>query len=284
MNSTTRMTAYKQFTTPSYNRRNGSIVDIQIPEGSKPLLITTNATDYKTVFRAILIPRVNATVSDISNINSLIHAMTWSHRTYVKTFPDNKDTTTSNLRNVLAVPFQHTVTATIFGNYSLSERGQNSSTLFTLPDEMITTATGGTSNNMLSILKWTGWVFIAGDLAIHLLVAIGMIWVLFRKADLPASVGMGDIEVSRAAARTEIIARRPRWRLPIWFMTTEPGLDDVAEETRMPLLEVVEREDVGGGTRNTWQLARMLRAVRVMRSGKVEDVERDAGAERDSAV
>jgi hypothetical protein len=46
----------------------------------------------------------------------------------------------------------------------------------------------------------------------------------------------------------------------------------------MRLLEAAEREDVGGGKRNTWQLARMLRGVRV-KSVKPEHADRDVEAQ-----
>lgn len=277
--STTLLTAYKQFTSTSYNRRNGSIVDIHVPEGSTPELVYTNATDYKTVFNAILVPEPTATINDLSNINSLINAMTWSHRTWAKSFPDDKDTTTSILRNVLAVPFQHTVTATLFGNYTLAERGLNSTSSynFTLPDEMLTTATGGIASSKLTILAWTGWLFIAGNLAIHALVGAGMLWVLCREERLPSAVGLGDLEVARAAARTAVFAVEPKWPLPLWFIKTPAGLDGLEEGASMPLLQATERDDVGGGEKNTWQLARMLRGLRV-KTVKLRDVERDAEA------
>ncbi|OIW32040.1 hypothetical protein CONLIGDRAFT_678472 [Coniochaeta ligniaria NRRL 30616] len=275
MSSTTRMTAFKQLTTTSYNRRNGSIVDIEIPQGAVPVPINTSASDYKTVFRAILTPGPNATLSDKSNINALIYAMTWSHRTYVKSFPDDKDSTTSNLRNVLAVPFQHTMTATIFGNYTASEHGLKAVTQFILPDEMITTATGGTSRSRLAILRWTGWLFVAGDATVHLVVFAGLVWVVLREGRLPQTVGLGDIQVPRAAQQTFVLARKPRWRLPIWSMKTEPVLPDFHEGEVLPFLEVAERPDVCDEKKNTWQLARMLRGVRLLHP--MEDVEKNAG-------
>lgn len=275
MSSTTRLTAFEQLATASYNRRNGSIVNIEIPQGAVPVLIDTSASDYKTVFRAILTPGPNATLNDVSNINALIYAMTWSHRTYVKSFPDDKDTMTSILRNVLAVPFQHTITATIFGNYSASEHGLTAVTQLVLPDEMITTATGGTSRSRLAILRWTGWLFVAGDAAVHLVVLAALLWVVLREGPLPTTVGLGDIQVPRAAQRTIVRARAPRWRLPIWFMTTKPGFPEGAE---LPLLKFVERPDVFDEKKNTWQLARMLRGVRLLYP--IEDVEKSAGSPR----
>lgn len=240
--------------------------------------INASASDYRTVFRAILTPGPNATFNDISNINALIYAMTWSHRTYVKSFPDDKDTTTSNLRNVLAVPFQHTTTATIFGNYTASEHGLKAVTQFILPDEMITTATGGTSRSRLAILWWTGWLFVAGDAAVHLVILVGLLWVLFREGALPKTIGLGDIQVPRAALQTVVRAQTPKWRLPLWFMKTKPGLVDLAEGEERPLLEVVEHPDVIDEKKNTWQLARMLRGVRLLHP--LADVKKNAGRPR----
>jgi hypothetical protein len=275
MSSTTRMTAFTQLTTTSYNRRNGSIVDIEIPQGAVPLPIITNASDFKTVFRAILTPSPTADLADISNINALIYAMTWSHRTYVKSFPDDKDHTTSTLRNALAVPFQHTITAAIFGNYSASEKGQKAIAQFVLPDEMITTATGGTSRSRLAILEWTGWLFIAGDATVHLIVLAGLLWIVFRKKGLQRTIGLGDIQVARDAKKTVVQARNPKWRLPVWFVKTEAGLRGFHESDDQPLLDFVGRSEVLDEKKNTWQLARMLRGVRVLQP--VEDVERRAG-------
>lgn len=272
MNATTRMTAYQQFTTTSYNRRNGSIVDVEIPEGAVPVLITTNATDYKTIFRAILTPGPNATDADKFNINALVYGMAWSHRTYAVCFPDDKDAMTANLRNVLAVPFQHTTTAVMFGNYSLADARLPSLPGFALPDDMIKVATGGTSNSRLAIQPWTGWLFVAGDAFIHVVVFVGMMWIIFlRERGLPRSIGLGEIQGPREALRTDIIHRRPKWGLPIWFMTTEPELPCVRQGEIRPLLEVVDEDDVVDEKKNTWQLARMLRGTRVVQ--RFDDLE-----------
>jgi len=275
MHSTTRLTAFRQQTTTSYNRRNGSIVDIEIPSGARPIPINTNASDFKTVFHAILTPSPTASLADISNINALIYAMTWSHRTYVKSFPDDKDFTTATLRNALAVPFQHTITAAIFGNYSASERGAKAVAQFVLPDQMITTATGGTSGSRLAIQKWTGWLFVAGDATVHLAVLGGLVWVLLRRGPLPETIGLGDIQGPRAALRTVVMARKPgRPWLPFRFMRPNPGLDGLDGEDRLPFLEFVERSDVVDEKKNTWQLARMLRGVKVLQP--VGDVKKRA--------
>jgi hypothetical protein len=202
--------------------------------------------------------------------------MTWSHRTYLKSFPDDRDRTTASLRNALAVPFQHTVTAAIYGNYSASEQGfVGSVPQFVLPDDMITLATGGTSRSRLAIKVWTGWLFVAGVATVHVLVAAGFVWVLLRTGPLARTVGLGDVQVVRAARRTVVVARKPKWTLPIWFMKTKPGLDGVSEGARLPLWEVVERPDVMDPRKNTWQLARMLRGVRMLQP--IRDVEQCAG-------
>jgi hypothetical protein len=278
--STTRLTAFSQLTTTSYNRRNGSIVDIEIPKGAAPVPIYTNGTDFQTLFRNVLVPREGATDADISNIKSLIYAMTWSHRTYVKSFPDDKDFATTTLRNVLAVPFQHTITAAIFGNYSASERGLEAIVHLDLPDEMITTATGGTSRSIFAVQVWAAWMFIGAEATVHLIVLVGLLWVVLRKEPLPREIELGDIQVVRTVRRTLLRARRPRWRLPIWFMRTEAGLGRVPEGTDLPLLDVVERPDVRDERKNTWQLARMLRGVRVLVPAEDDDVEKRAGLTR----
>ena len=275
MHSTTRLTAFRQQTTTSYNRRNGSIVDIEIPSGARPIPINTNASDFKTVFHAVLTPSPTANLADTSNINALIYAMTWSHRTYVKSFPDDKDFTTATLRNALAVPFQHTITAAIFGNYSASERGATAVAQFVLPDQMITTATGGTSGSRLAIQNWTGWLFVAGDVTVHLVVFGGLVWVLLRRGPLPQTIGLGDIQLPRAALRTVVMARKPgRWP-PFRFMRPKPGLDGLAEEDRLLLTDFVERSDVADERKSTLQLARMLRGLIVAQP--VGDVKNRAG-------
>ena len=275
MSSTTRMKAFKQLTSTSYNRRNGSIVDVHVPPGAVPVPISINATDYKTVFRTILNPGPIANVRDNSSINALIGAMTWAHRTYVKSFPDDKDSTTSYLRNVLAVPLQHTITAAIFGNYSASERGYTGITQFVLPQEMITTATGGTARSRFAIQWWTGLLFAVGNAVVHLAVLVGLLWVLLRKGSLPGTVGLGDIQVPRDARQTMVIVRKPRWKLPIWGMSNELGLDGMRDGGERGLLDFVEDPEICDETKNVWQLARMLRGVRVKH--RIGGVERNAG-------
>ncbi|KAK3314210.1 hypothetical protein B0H66DRAFT_458567, partial [Apodospora peruviana] len=154
----TRMSLYKQVTTTAYNRDNQSIVNIA-GIGS-PTKIPLSAANYTRIFERALVANVNSSAVDRSNINMLVYTVTWMHRTFLKSFPGDNNSSVSNLHNFLAVPIQFSVTANEYANYTVTERGWEKVVQFPMPDEMITVARGGSSSSRLAILPWAGWVFI----------------------------------------------------------------------------------------------------------------------------
>ncbi|KAK4183854.1 hypothetical protein QBC35DRAFT_349666, partial [Podospora australis] len=179
INSSTLMTLYTLPTQTSYSLETQAVIDI-VPLLPEPVPAPLSAEEYLTIMSRVLIPSVNSTNTDNLNINSLIYSITWMHRTFQKSFPSDKSSPTSYLHNILAIPLQFAITTTSFANYTAAERGFKNLELFTLPENMRTTATGGWANSRLKILPWAGWLFIATDLGVHLAMFVGIVWVLLR--------------------------------------------------------------------------------------------------------
>jgi hypothetical protein len=204
------MTVYKQFTTASYDRQNSSIIDVQMTSEPEPMFL--NATEYLAIAKRVLIPRSSESEVDSTNINALNYFLTWAHRTYRYSFPDDRNTLVTTLHNFLAVPLQFTVTAIQFSNYTAGQLGLGS---FPMPNDTITVATSGRSSSRLFIQPWAGWLFIAGNLALLVFVFGGILFMLLQETKLPQTTGVEELDFARSlehircAKRSERSARRP---------------------------------------------------------------------------
>ena len=98
----TVMATYKQYATTAYNRQNFSIIDVRPTASLEQMSI--NALDYKTIFEKIMIPTSPINETDRAGIESLVYSLTWLHRTYIGSFPDDQNSLVTNLHNLLAIP------------------------------------------------------------------------------------------------------------------------------------------------------------------------------------
>ena len=190
------MTAYRQYATTAYNRQNFSIIDVRPTADPEPMPLIVS--DYMTIFRKIMIPTNDSTVPDIAAIDSLTYALTWLHRTYMGSFPDDQNSLITNLHNFLAIPLQFTVTAVQFANYSVP--GMN----FTMPEDTATVATDGWSKSFLAIQPWTGWLFIGAAAALLLGVMAGILWIIVQEVPLEPVIGIGDVDTLRLADKINL--------------------------------------------------------------------------------
>ncbi|KAK1753757.1 hypothetical protein QBC47DRAFT_303914 [Echria macrotheca] len=215
---TTKMTAFFQPTSVTYDRKNGSIISarphpIPVPRIPVPL----SAPDYLTLYRKILVytdedDKNNCQKFDQScslataKINSITYDIAWLHRTYQVSFPDQADAPVAYLRNFLAVPLQFGVVAVEYANYT-----QDANLLkaffggdgLPLPEEMRTLAVGGSSASMLVIQEWTGWAFIGGAVVMLILVTAGMAWVLGQPVRVIGGSGIPEIDILRFGGEGE---------------------------------------------------------------------------------
>lgn len=194
MKFTTNMTAYKQFTTTTYNKRNLSIIDSKLT--AKPEKMLLNATEYLEILNTIVVARNTSTQGANVSISALQYGLTWVHRTYTIVFPDEGSTLITTLENFFMIPLQFTVTAKQLVNYTL---GSNSSD-FQFPDDMITTVTGGSSSQRLAIQRWTGWTFIAAEATVFMFVLSWVVWMLRQTRTLHKSTGVAEIDTLISAS------------------------------------------------------------------------------------
>ncbi|KAK0714139.1 hypothetical protein B0T26DRAFT_784142 [Lasiosphaeria miniovina] len=247
----TNLTVYRQHTTTAYSRQNFSIIDVKAIGDPKPVFIS--AVEYMKIFSKILVPSPNASAEAVYNINALAFALTWSHRNYGEVFPNDNSTLASLLHNFLSVPLQFTVTAVQWSNYSITEKGlqlpPDMNATFALPAEMVTRAKGGASGQRLVIETWTGCVFIAATAALLVLVHVGIVRILRLREPLPATSGIGDIDIMNSADDTTV-------------RTLRAGAEDGdSPREDMSLLEFTR----GLGTASSRSLAKSLRDRRVQR-------------------
>jgi hypothetical protein len=181
------------------------------------------ATDYKSIFKSLLIPRRASTAkaeADNTSIRSLTHALTWVHRVYGEIFTDEENTLITVLENFLTVPIQFAVTSQQLANYTVAKNQMLLDLLgeFPLPNEMITTATGGTSTQRLVIKDWTGWTFIAADIAVLFIVLFGIGCILRSPDPLPTLTGLTELDILIEGSKMDCMRnenKMPLRNLPI---------------------------------------------------------------------
>ena len=201
----TVMSLYRQFTTTTYNAQNLSMVNTQ--PASDAELMFLNISDYTTILNEVLVPNENTSQSDNISINALTYALTWMHRTYDEVFPSDNNSLITNLYNFLVIPQLFMVTAVQLCNYTVIEDGLEAELGdFPMPDDMITTATGGRSTSRLVILPWTGYLFIAINVVVLLFILGGLVWILFQPRALPSSTGVDELDSLRLAEKTRYVS------------------------------------------------------------------------------
>ena len=199
------MSLYRQFTTTTYNAQNLSMVNTQ--PASDAELMFLNVSDYTTILNEVLVPNENTSQSDNISINALTYALTWMHRTYDEVFPSDNNSLITNLYNFLVIPQLFMVTAVQLCNYTVIEDGLEAEQGdFPMPDDMITTATGGRSTSRLVILPWTGYLFIAINVVVLLFILGGLVWILFQPRALPSSTGVDELDSLRLAEKTRYVS------------------------------------------------------------------------------
>jgi hypothetical protein len=255
MKWSTVMSLYRQSTTATYDAQNLSMVNTQAT--SRPELLLASASDYTAIINQVIQSSEHSSQSDNASINALVYALTWMHRTYDEVFPSDKTSVVTNLYNFLMVPQLFMVTAVQLSNYTVSESGlQQELGDFPLPDDMITTATGGWSNSRLVIQPWTGYLFIAADLALLLFVLGGIVCILLQPRPLHPSTGVDELD-SLGFAEESCCERRPR---------KARGTDDAepggSSRDRLTLIKLAHNLVVSSNA-SSWKPLETLRGWRI---------------------
>jgi hypothetical protein len=191
MKWSTVMSVYQQFTTTTYNMENLAIVNTQVT--SDPELLFLNASDYAAILNRVLVPNQDSTLSDNSNVNSLIYSLTWMQRTY--NVGDDRSLM-NYLYNFLVVPQAFIATALQLINAFPFPLALDD---FPMLNDTITIATGSWSKSRLVILPWTGYLFIAMDVVVLLFILGGIIWILLQSHPQPSLTGIGELDNLRYA-------------------------------------------------------------------------------------
>ncbi|KAK3386865.1 hypothetical protein B0H63DRAFT_141637 [Podospora didyma] len=203
MEWSTKMTAFKQFTTVTYDRTNGTIIDVKATPDPNPQHMPLDATDYRRIWNKILLlPKDNTSTTPLiqTKVNSILYDLTWLHRTYQVSFPDQKQTPVNYLHNFLAVPLQFSIVAHEFVNYTHPLIAQVLGGL-PLPEEMQTVAVSGWSSSRLIIQEWTGWVFISGSVAVLVSAMVCIVWIATRPDPLFSTTGVPELDILRVTER-----------------------------------------------------------------------------------
>lgn len=173
---------------------------------SKPQRMLLKASEYLAIANRVLVPTSYESEVDKNNINALNYFLTWAHRTYQYSFPDDRNSLITTLHNFLAVPLQFTVTAVQFSNYTAEQLGLGS---FPMPNDTITVATSGRSSSRLFIQPWAGWLFISGNLALLAFIFGGIVFMLLQENKLPHATGVDELDVVRSLESIRC-ARKPQ--------------------------------------------------------------------------
>lgn len=219
-----------------------------------------NATEYIAIANRVLIPTPFESEVDKNNINALNYFLTWAHRTYRYSFPDDRNTLITTLHNFLAVPLQFTVTAMQFSNYTAEQLGLGS---FPMPNDTITVATSGRSSSRLFIQPWAGWLFIAGNIILLAFIFGGIVFMLLQETKLPHTTGVEELDVVRSLENIKC-AKTPQGitRQPAASAAAEP-LPREAEEPNVVTLDHIALHLPVSEALSSWARILYLRKWRV---------------------
>ena len=190
------MTAYKQYATTAYKRKDFSIVNVH--PTSELQIQPLDVSDFTATWNKIFIPSNSSSPDDITMINALTFSLSWLLRLYDDVFPDDTNTPLTHLQNFLAIPLQFMVTCTQFANYTLPAgiRG-----VFVLPEDMQTTAMSGESTQRFAGQVWTVWVFIASAALVTAAVGGVFLWMVLQREPLPNSSGVHEMDIVMRAGK-----------------------------------------------------------------------------------
>ncbi|KAI9150533.1 hypothetical protein HJFPF1_10305 [Paramyrothecium foliicola] len=239
MKYSTNISLYEQFTTTSYDRNNLSIVDVKLTSDLGEKQIPLSVVEYGKIYSKILAANTT-TVTDISNMNSLVHSVTWTHRTYENLFPDDEGILQTNLHNFIGVSLQFMVTAVQYLNYSIPPKdldGQH----FGMPEKMLASAVGGKSMQKLKIQPWTGWIFIAVDVTILLTTAALILLLAWKVPRLPESSENIEMDIVKRAG--QLVAWKDPLRTLKWRQRRQTAVSNSPDLQERPLLERIEELD-----------------------------------------
>ncbi|CAG9939740.1 unnamed protein product [Clonostachys rosea f. rosea IK726] len=231
----TNVSVYEQYTRTTYNRNNFSIVNTELTSPVGESQITLKEDEYRRIFRKVL--NANTTRrSDLSNMDALVHSITWLHRTYDNSFPDDQQSVLTSLHNFIGVSLQFMVTAVQFANYTVNVGGGTDTTL-ALPDSMVTSAVSGRSMQKLSIQHWTGVIFIVTEGLIIVFTALAILLILWGVERLPDKSATAEIDILRNTNDMRAAPQRHirRWG---WWPFRRAGNE---VELEVPQLEERER-------------------------------------------
>ncbi|VUC22589.1 unnamed protein product [Clonostachys rosea] len=234
----TNVSVFEQYTRTTYNRNNFSIVNTELTSPVGESQITLKEDEYRRIFRKVL--NANTTRrSDLSNMDALVHSITWLHRTYDNSFPDDQQSVLTSLHNFIGVSLQFMVTAVQFANYTVDARGDTET--LALPDQMVTSAVSGRSMQKLTIQHWTGIIFIVTEGLIIVFTALAILLILWGVERLPDKSTTAEIDILRNTSDMRAVPQRlvRRWGwLPFRRAGNEVAPELPPEEDRETFLDM----------------------------------------------
>jgi hypothetical protein len=193
------MSAYKQYSTTSYRRKDLHILDVTLT--SEPQAVPLNESDYQLLWRRMLVPTDQANSLDRSMIDSVTFSLAWLQWLYDDEFPDDANTPMEHLENFLAIPLQFMVTAIQFANSTIQEQSGDpdgfGSLQFPLPADMLTMAVGVRIMKRVKGQIWVVCLFTVTAVLAVLFIGALLVWMVFFQRYRPAAItGVPDMDIA----------------------------------------------------------------------------------------
>jgi len=178
LQQTTALLAYKRIATVGYSRADLSITSIQdISDPASSELVHYNPEDFRYIFRTLLSPGTTLKDDDNIMIKATLITTGWALRLYSEVFSSDLGSPLELLQNFISLPIHFAATAWELAN-ATTERSNASSSAYTLPDEMVTTASGADQSERLRPARWAINIFtgLASTLVLYATALLG--WTL----------------------------------------------------------------------------------------------------------
>jgi hypothetical protein len=171
----------------------------KITPATNSSIVRYEPSDFLYIFRQLLSINSTATADDITIVDATRFELGWVLRLYAEVFKDDHDSPEKILQNFLTIPIHFSATAWELANSTIDQRpGGENITSYTLPADLITTASSAHLRLRQKAARWTVDIFIGLGSGLVLYSIVLLIYILNTRPRSrgPLSGEDGDVEMA----------------------------------------------------------------------------------------
>jgi hypothetical protein len=156
----TSLLAFRRSADTAYRRQDLSIIGIEkITPATADSIVRYEPSDFLYIFDKLLSASSSMPPDDTTMVEATLFELGWALRLYAELFRDEHDSPETLLKNFLTIPIHFSATAWDLANSTMEQTPGNTLD-YSLPDELVTTASSAHMRPRLKAAEWTVYVFI----------------------------------------------------------------------------------------------------------------------------